>query len=91
MKDKKLELTVKNKYGLHARPASMLVKTAISFSSNIKIEKEGSIFDAKSLISILAHSIEYDSKITLHISGSDAKEAEEAINNLFNCKEFNES
>ncbi len=91
MKDKKLKLTVKNRYGLHARPAAMFVKTAISFSSDIKIEKDSSLFDGKSLISILAHSIEFDSKIILHISGIDAKEAEQTIISLFNSKDFNES
>ena len=40
-------VTVKNKTGLHARPAALFVQTANKFKSEVFIEKEGKKVNAK--------------------------------------------
>jgi phosphotransferase system HPr (HPr) family protein len=51
------EITVTNKTGLHARPASMFVQKASKFKSSIMIEKEDKTINAKSIISVLSGGI----------------------------------
>lgn len=76
------QVTVINKTGIHARPASAFVQTAGKFKSDITIEKGGTCVSAKSLIRILGLSISKDTEITIHASGEDENEALEALINL---------
>ena len=69
------EIIVKNKLGLHARPASMFVKSANKFNSRVSVEKAGDIVDGKSIISILTLAIEFGNRIYLEAEGEDAEEA----------------
>ena len=48
------EVIVKNATGLHARPATLLVKKASSFKSEISIEYNGKNANVKSLIGVLS-------------------------------------
>jgi len=73
------EITVTNKTGLHARPASMFVQKASKFKSSIMIEKENKTINAKSIISVLSGGIAQGTKITLVIDGEDEQEAEKAL------------
>lgn len=69
------EVTVRNKTGIHARPATAFVKMASSFSSNVSIEKDGKQVNCKSLINILSMGITKDSKIKIIAEGSDEERA----------------
>jgi len=69
------EFTVNNKYGIHARPAALLVKAAGRFSSDVLIGRKGEEVSAKSIMGLLT--IEGHCGATLHVKteGSDAAEA----------------
>jgi len=69
------DVIVKNPQGLHARPATLLVRVASSFKSNINIEYNGKSANAKSLIGILSLGINKDYKITVLAKGSDKEKA----------------
>ncbi|MCK4255855.1 HPr family phosphocarrier protein, partial [candidate division WOR-3 bacterium] len=43
----KKEFVIKNKIGLHARPAALFVQTANKFKSDIIVEKDGEKVNAK--------------------------------------------
>ena len=60
------ECTIKNKLGLHARPASLFVQTA----------------NGKSLMSMLVLSAACGSKLTITACGHDAEDALKALNDL---------
>ena len=66
---------VQNKVGLHARPASILVKTASVFHSNITIAKDDIVVDAKSILSLLTLGACKGDEITISAEGSDEGEA----------------
>ena len=87
MKNK--EITVTNKLGIHARPASMIVKTAIEFASEIHINKDGITADAKSIMSIMMLAAGQNSKLNIQADGEDEEKAVEAIAGLFRIN-FNE-
>ncbi len=73
------ELTVKNKTGLHARPASEFVKKASTFKSNVYIEFGDKKINAKSIVGLLSAGIGYGSRLTLTIEGEDEQEALESL------------
>jgi len=76
--------TIKNKVGLHARPASVLVQTANKFKSDIKIEKDGRIVSAKSILGVLSLGAEKGSTIVVTVDGVDEEEALKTIEDLVN-------
>ncbi|MCP4230142.1 MAG: HPr family phosphocarrier protein [bacterium] len=57
--------------GLHARPATALVKEARKFESDIVLEKDGERANAKSIIGILSLEVSPGSVIVLEVNGSD--------------------
>jgi len=69
------KITIKNKLGLHARPASNFVKMAQSFKSKIEILKGEKRLNAKSMIGILAAGAKCGTEIELAIEGEDEQEA----------------
>lgn len=73
---------IQNKTGLHARPASLFVKKASSFKSNIRIKKDDMEVDAKSMISVLTLGAGQGSTITITVDGEDEQEAMQELLNL---------
>ncbi|SNS96107.1 phosphocarrier protein [Anaerovirgula multivorans] len=80
------DVTVTNETGIHARPASLLIKTASKFKSVITIEKDGKMGSAKSLLNLLSLCISKDTPIKIHVQGDDEKEAIEAVVALIKSK-----
>jgi phosphocarrier protein len=74
---------VKNQYGLHARPAALLVELASTFNSEILVEKEGDIVNGKSLMGLLMLSAGCGSVVKVLAKGPDAQCALAAIADLF--------
>ena len=67
------EVIVKNSTGLHARPATLLVKKASAFKSDINIEYNGKKANIKSLIGVLSLGVTRNSSVTVEASGDDEK------------------
>jgi len=81
------ELTVNSSTGLHARPATLLVKKASSFKSDLSIEFNGKKANIKSLIGVLSLGVTSGAKIKLIASGDDETLAIEEISKLINTLE----
>jgi phosphocarrier protein HPr len=86
---KERQITVINSLGIHARPASMIVQTAMKFKSSLWLIKDGASADAKSIMSVMMLAAAYNSKVTIRASGEDEEDAVNAIAALFE-KKFNE-
>lgn len=78
------KLTVKNKTGIHARPASQLVKECSRFKSKVYIKTDDKEINAKSIINLLSSGISQGAKITLCTEGEDEVEALEVISSFIN-------
>ncbi|WP_047810422.1 HPr family phosphocarrier protein [Desulfosporosinus acididurans] len=76
------ELTINNKSGLHARPASLWVQTSSRFRSNIKIKHGNSVVDGKSILGILSLGLSTGSVFELLVEGEDETEAVVALEKL---------
>lgn len=77
-------IKIVNKTGLHARPASLFVKTAKKFKADIFINFSGKTISAKSIISVLSAGINSGSQIEITAEGPDEKEAIESLVGLIN-------
>ena len=76
-------IRVKNKLGLHARPAAIIARTAQQFKAQIWIIDHNRKADAKSILDILCLAIPHKAAITIKVSGQDALEALNTLNTLF--------
>lgn len=75
----KKSVTVVNKTGLHARPASEFVKLASSFEADIFINSKGRDINAKSVIGVLSAGICANTTITISADGADEVDAVETL------------
>ncbi len=69
------EIVIKNKQGLHARPAALFVQIANKFDSDIFVIKDNEEVNGKSIMGILMLAAEKGTKVLLKAIGSDAEEA----------------
>ena len=81
------EVIVNNGSGLHARPATLLVKKASSFKSDVSIEFNGKKANVKSLIGVLSLGVTKGANITVTASGDDETLAAEEIAKLIETLE----
>ena len=72
-----------NRAGLHARPASIFVRSCQKYSSEIWIQRGEDRINAKSIMNILAMGVTYNTELLLIIDGEDEQEAMEELTGLF--------
>ncbi len=65
------KFTVRNKSGLHVRPAGVLASAMGKYNCDAKVVYNGGTYNAKSVINVLAAAIKKDAEITLIIDGAD--------------------
>ena len=79
-----------NKAGLHARPAAEIVKLATRYESDITVMRDDLEVNGKSIMGVMMLAAECGSTLQLKAEGPDAREALDALANLFESK-FGES
>lgn len=78
------EVDVVNKLGLHARAAAKLVNLASTFESEVELEKDGKRVNGKSIMGVMMLAAAQGSRLTLHTSGPDEREASAQLIDLIN-------
>ena len=68
-------IAIKNKQGLHARPAALFVQIANKFTSEISVSKGKQKVNGKSIMGIMMLEAGAGSKIAITINGDDAENA----------------
>lgn len=79
-------LKIKNRAGIHARPASLIVQTANKFQCEITMEKGTLHVNAKSIMGIIMMAASYNTEVVLCTDGPDEVKAADAIEQLFESK-----
>jgi phosphocarrier protein len=72
-------ITIKNRQGLHARPAAVFVQIANKFNSEITISKGKTRVNGKSIMGIMMLEAGCGVRVVITASGDDA---EQAVNEL---------
>lgn len=73
---------IRNRLGLHARPAAEFVKLASKFDSEVWVEKEGLEVNGKSIMGVMMLAAEAGSEILIRAVGVDAEDAVRSLANL---------
>jgi phosphocarrier protein len=80
------KIKVVNKLGMHARPATMIVKTAMKYRSKFIIKKDGAEINGKSIMGVMTLAAEYGSELELIADGVDEEYLMNDIVELFASK-----
>lgn len=83
------ECLVRNRMGLHARPAAKLVQAANKFPCEVTLSKDGQDVNGKSIMGVLMLAAAKGTSIHVKAEGEGARECVEAITTLFD-KGFDE-
>ena len=76
------ELTIVNKYGLHARPAMRFVELANKYACGIEVSKASLTVDAKSIMSVMRLAATKGTVLKIMADGDDAEAAVNALSGL---------
>ena len=75
-------VVIKNKQGLHARPAALFVQIANKFDSDVMVSKGKAKVNGKSIMGIMMLEAGRGSKVTITTKGEDAQQAITELENL---------
>ncbi|MEO5931072.1 MAG: HPr family phosphocarrier protein [Candidatus Kapaibacterium sp.] len=74
---------IRNRAGLHTRPAATIVKKASKYKSEFAIVKDGFRINGKSIIGVMTLAAEQGSELTLEFNGIDEADAALDIGEYF--------
>ena len=80
---KTFEYTITDEVGIHARPASMLVKEAKKYSSKVVVNKDGKSAEATKLMALMGLAVKCGQTVKVEVSGEDEETAVEAMKLFF--------
>ena len=80
------DILIRNKLGLHARAAVRFVNLANRYSASVKVIKDDTEIDGKSILGILTLAAVQGSSVMLRVSGKDQEEAMKALTALVKDK-----
>lgn len=80
------DVVLKNKYGLHARPATLLAEAANGFKSEIAVVKDGQEVDGKSIFGLMMLAAECGSTLRIRAKGEDSAAAVAALEKVIEGK-----
>lgn len=84
------DFVIKNKLGLHLRPATMLTQKIGKYKSSVKIMHNDEIVDAKSVLGITTLAIGCGESIKFLIEGEDEQEVLSVIKDLVEHRFYTE-
>lgn len=83
-------VVIKNKQGLHARPAALFVQIANKFNSDITISKGRHKVNGKSIMGIMMLEAGIGSRVTMVANGDDAESAVKELETLLVCENIDD-
>ncbi|MBD3271343.1 MAG: HPr family phosphocarrier protein [Elusimicrobia bacterium] len=83
------KFVIKNKLGLHARPAALFVQLTTRFNSKVRVIRQGQEVDGKSIMGLMILAAEQGSTITVIADGDDEQQVVDELAVLFD-KNFEE-
>ncbi|MEZ6186423.1 MAG: HPr family phosphocarrier protein [Planctomycetota bacterium] len=81
---------LRNRYGLHVRPATTIAQTAKDFACEIALIKDENEVDAKSIFSMLTLGAEQGTELTLRARGADSEAAVDKLADVISNFDVND-
>ena len=82
---KQFDYTIKDRIGIHARPAGLLVKEAKTFAGTVvTITKNGTTVTATQLMKLMGLGVKHGDVVTVQAEGANEEAAIAALSDFFN-------
>lgn len=78
------KVEIGNQYGIHARPAAMIVKTASRFRADVTIERDGNRVSGKSIMGLMTLEASRGTCLMIFAEGPDAEQVLDELETLVN-------
>ena len=75
-----------NERGLHARASAKFVKLASTYDAEVRVGRDGSMVDARSIMGLMMLAAGIGSSIDIEAEGPDAEAAADALAALVECR-----
>ena len=79
-----VKLTIRNKYGLHARPATTFAQTAMGFGCDVRVARGDEVSDGKSVMELMMLAATAGTEIEITAEGDDAEDCLRQLADLGN-------
>ncbi len=80
------EVVIRNRNGLHARPAAMFVRIANRYRAELWVEKDGERVNGKSIMGLMMLAAGKGSTLKLILEGADAEKAVTELQELIESR-----
>jgi phosphocarrier protein len=80
------EFMISNKFGIHARPAALFVKTASRYVADVQVERDGNKVSGKSIMGLMTLEASHGCTIRITAEGKDAQRVLEDLATLIENK-----
>lgn len=77
-----VEVTIKSKNGLHARPASLVVNTATKYDGEVFLVTEKGKINAKSIMNIMGMGLMQGDKVKIEAVGDNPSSIEKELKTI---------
>ena len=86
MNEVTISVVLKNKYGMHVRPAGLFAKTAARYRADVTVEKDGVVVPGKSIMALMTLEAVNGTTLIIRATGEEAQKAVEELEALVECK-----
>jgi len=76
------DFILRNRYGMHVRPAGLFAKIASRFNAEVQVEKDGSVVSGKSIMALMTLDAACGSTLRVSASGPQAVEVLDELEGL---------
>lgn len=83
---REIEVVIKNKLGLHARAAAILVESISRYSAEVTIVKDGQEVDGKSIMGVMTLAAGIGTELIIKADGEDEHEVLKRVEELVERK-----
>ncbi len=80
------DFVLRNRYGMHVRPAGLFAKVAARFNADVQVEKDGSVVSGKSIMALMTLDAACGSILRVSAEGPQAKEVLDELQGLITRK-----
>ncbi len=75
MNEATISVVLKNKYGMHVRPAGLFAKTAARYRADVTVEKDGVVVPGKSIMALMTLEAVSGTTLIIRATGEEAQKA----------------
>jgi phosphocarrier protein len=86
MNEVTISVGLKNKYGMHVRPAGLFAKSAARYRADVTVEKDGVVVPGKSIMALMTLEAVNGTTLIIRATGEEAQKAVEELEALVERK-----